>query len=507
MSPNHLLDVTARLVHGTHQTHYAREKGRLTGLLVNSRAWQRGYYDLLSIGIGATIAIAFATVGLWQKREEMLSQQMAAQGNVLADIGNSINGKYLSIYYSNLVNGTAIPGVADEYAPTMAELEAINVVPAGYSTTSAYGTPYVVSLAKAPTGCVAPACDIAGMVYINGAITDPSTGRPLTLDDSAAAIGGDGGYSDLLTPGTIAGPDGGWSLPNPMGNVAGILAMRVGYGSSGWSAYVRRDGSLPMEGDLNFKGTTGTLHNIANAATVNAQKVVTPSGNSVQIGSSFLYGDGTNSAIRQSGALYVQNSAGTAAADVNAGNVNASASVNATSNVNASGSMWSNGQITTNSNVSLAANGASVMGGGQLQVNANGPLYLNPWSGGQTIVGGGGGSGQLVVAGRLYANEYIQPNGVAAPGGACSPNGLIANSGSGPLFCQSGVWQAAGNVPTGTMCGGVTINGYTGQPAGGGTIYQTCQGMAFMTQGCPSGYYLATPYAADANWFYTCIKS
>ena len=362
----------------------------------------------------------------------------------MLDIGNLINSKYLSLYYSNLVNGTAIAGIANEYAPTMAELQAINVIPSGFSTTSAYGTPYQVALSKIPAGCVAPACDIAGKVYIGGAITDPSTGKPLILEDAAAAIGGDGGYSDTITPGTLTGMNGSWTDTNPLGTVAGVLAMRVGYGSSGWSAYVRRDGSLPMEGDLNFKGTTGTLHNIANAATVNAQKVVTPSGNSVQIGSSFLYGDGTNSAIRQNGALYVQNSAGTAAADVNAGNVNASASVNASGNVNASGGMWSNGQITTNSNVSLAANGAAVMGGGQLELNANGPLYLNPWSGGQTIVGGAGGSGQLVVAGRLYTNEYIQPNGWAAQGAGCSPNGLIANSGSGPLFCESGVWTAPG---------------------------------------------------------------
>ncbi|HDR9068285.1 TPA: shufflon system plasmid conjugative transfer pilus tip adhesin PilV [Burkholderia vietnamiensis] len=411
---------------------------RFRRILAGSRAGQRGVYDLVSLGIGATIVVAFATVGLWEKRQEMLSEQMSAQGGILLDIGNLVNGKYLALYYSNLVNGTAIPGVANEYAPTMAELKAINVIPAGFSTTSAYGFPYQVSLSKVPAGCIAPACDIAGNVYIGGAITDPSTGKPLTLADGAAAIGGDGGYSDTITPGTLTGMNGSWTDTNPVGNVAGVLAMRVGYGSSGWSAFVRRDGSLPMEGDLNFQGTTGTLHNIANAATVNAQKVVTPGGNSVQIGNSFLYGDGSNSAIRQNGALYVQNTAGTAPADVNVGSVNASG------NVNANGTIWSNGQITTNSNVYLASNAATVIGGGQLNVNANGPLYLNPWSGGQTIVGGGGGSGQLVVAGRLFANEYIQPNGWASQGAGCSPNGLIATSGSGPLFCQNGVWTAPG---------------------------------------------------------------
>lgn len=396
------------------------EESLSTRILKGSRTRQRGYYDLLSIGIGATIAIAFATVGLWQKREEMLSQQMAAQGDVLKDIGNAVSAKYLSLYYSNLVTGTSVPGIANQYAPTMAELEAINVVPAGYSTTSAYGTPYVISLTKTPAGCVAPSCDIAGLVYIAGAITDPSTGHPLTLDDGAAAVGGDGGYSDLAAPGSISGPDGEWSQPNPMGSVAGVLAMRVGYGSSGWSAYVRRDGSLPMEGDLNFKGTTGTRHNIDNAATVNAQTVVAAAGGNVKIGNSTVYGDATNSAIYQNGSLFLQHPDGSGADIAVVGNVNSQGTVNASGNVNATGSMWSNGQITTNSNVYLAQNGTSVLGAGQLQVNAGGNLFLNPWSGGTTIVGGGGGVGHLLTTGRMESQEYIQPDGMAAQGGGCS---------------------------------------------------------------------------------------
>lgn len=79
MSPNHLLHVTTCPARGMHRTYDARRKGLLTRMLIGSRGRQRGYYDLLSLGIGASIAIAFATVGLWQKREELLSQQMAAQ--------------------------------------------------------------------------------------------------------------------------------------------------------------------------------------------------------------------------------------------------------------------------------------------------------------------------------------------------------------------------------------------------------------------------------------------
>ncbi|KVD37046.1 hypothetical protein [Burkholderia ubonensis] len=450
MSPNHLLHVTTRPARGMHRTYDARRKGLLTRMLIGSRGRQRGYYDLLSLGIGASIAIAFATVGLWQKREELLSQQMAAQGDVLAEIGNSINGKYLSIYYSNLVNGTAIPGVANEYAPTMAELEAINVIPAGYSTTSVYGAPYVISLAKTPAGCVAPRCDIAGMVYIDGALTDPSTGRPLTLDDGAAAIGGDGGYSDIVTPDIIAGPDGAWSLPNPKGNVAGVLAMRVGYGSSGWSAFVRRDGSLPMEGDLNFKGTTGTLHSITNGNSITSQSLQTladgafgaPSvslANGKVIAFNQVPEGGVLGLVGANGqAVYLQSSNGRFRL------VNGSWNGELFS-VDQAGNVIANGNVQINGNTTMGANTQIYNPGTQYIETGGGNLYLKPWnSSGATIVGGGGGSGQLITTGRFTSNEYIQPNGWAAPGGACSPNGLIANSGTGPLFCQSGVWITAG---------------------------------------------------------------
>ncbi|MDH0341959.1 shufflon system plasmid conjugative transfer pilus tip adhesin PilV, partial [Chromobacterium haemolyticum] len=65
--------------------------------------------------------------------------------------------------------------------------------------------------------------------------------------------------------------------------------------------------------------------NLTVPGTVTANKVVTAAGNGVQVGSSFLYGDSTNTAIRQSGALYVQNADGSAAADINVSHANISA--------------------------------------------------------------------------------------------------------------------------------------------------------------------------------------
>ncbi|MGN6580205.1 MAG: shufflon system plasmid conjugative transfer pilus tip adhesin PilV [Bordetella sp.] len=60
----------------------------------------------------------------------------------------------------------------------------------------------------------------------------------------------------------------------------------------------------------------------------------------------------------------------------------------------------------------------------------------------------------LTVAGsvtgkRLQANEYLQIAGQAAPGGACSPNGLVGRTPEGLLLsCQSGVWTGFGGSTT-----------------------------------------------------------
>ncbi|MFP3637282.1 hypothetical protein, partial [Bacillus sp. SIMBA_033] len=67
----------------------------------------------------------------------------------------------------------------------------------------------------------------------------------------------------------------------------------------------------------------------------------------VQVGSTYFYGDGANSAVRQNGALYVQNANGTGPADINVNNANASGSANAALDVVAGRNIWaSNGAVT-----------------------------------------------------------------------------------------------------------------------------------------------------------------
>jgi len=485
-------------------------KARAARAMRSNRWRQRGEISLVGLALTATISMMMAGAALWGQRQDMLSDLRKAQGQMLFDIGNGYNSYIVNHYQGLTATTPVVSGVASPMSPTIANLQTTGDLPASYQSTSLInGLPYIAQLQKVPAGCTGGACNITGLVCVNGAITDPTTGNPQPLGDAVAGVGADGMASDPMSPGTLWGRNGSLSLANPIGSVAGTLCMQVGYNTSGWSQFVRKDGSIGMEGDFNLAGTNSVKHNINNVNALNAQSAVVNNGGSGIVtlggGKTAMYGDGTNAVIQSNGTLYTRDPTWARATDFQAqnistwngsvnsdhdvtaqGNVVANASVvsnwgnvsaangsvtaaydvNANRNVNANGNVWAAGNVTAN-NTLVSNTGALYLGGGgsridspgQLTVNASGgTLYLNPWSGTQTIVGGGGGSGQLVVAGRTFANEYVQVGGWAAQGGGCSPNGLIGNSGSGPLFCQNGVWKGLGgstSVSAYSMPGGV----------------------------------------------------
>ncbi|CAJ4320071.1 type IV prepilin [Burkholderia pseudomallei] len=302
----------------------------------------------------------------------------------------------------------------------------------------------------------------------------------------AQLVGGAGGYISTTNPTIANGSYGAWgpkTIQNSPGAGHMVYSLMFQNGSLVTDYLYRK--AVPghpelnnMQTDLGLTDTSGTPHNVTGANLISSQSLQSlangaygaPSvslANGKVISFNQVPEGGVLGLVGANGqAIYLESLNGTFRL------VNSPWNAQLFS-VDQGGNVVANGSITTNSgNVNLNANGAAVLGAGQLEVNANGPLYLNPWSGGQTIVGGGGGSGQLVVTGRLYANEYIQPNGWAAQGGGCSPNGLIANSGNGPLFCQSGVWVPAGGSTTffeqGTFNGDLAGQCIIANPATGG---------------------------------------
>ncbi|MCS6514646.1 shufflon system plasmid conjugative transfer pilus tip adhesin PilV [Burkholderia thailandensis] len=241
----------------------------------------------------------------------------------------------------------------------------------------------------------------------------------------AQLVGGAGGYISSPNPAVANGIYGAWgpkTIPNSprAGHMVYSLMFQNG---ALVSDYLYRK-VVPGHPELNQMNTAIDMggNNVNNAATVNAQKVVAPAGDSVQIGNSYYYGDGTNSAIRQNGALYVQNATGTAAADVNAGIINAQTVVTA------AGGNVKIGNSTYYGDASSSA------------IYQNGSLFIqHP----------GGAAADIAMVGNVnstatVSGAFLQPTANVALGSGCGSNAMFGKTASGPAFCQDGVWKAVG---------------------------------------------------------------
>jgi Tfp pilus assembly protein PilV len=387
-----------------------------------------GGFSLLEVSIAVVLAGMVTAAGLWFEAQKMRTQLADSQAEVLVTLNNAVNA-FEANSYSSLANGTSIPGVANPYAPSIAELTSLGLLTNGFSTRNLYGGGYQISLAKTPTGCVGTACNISGYT----AMTSPITGGNGREDDAAAGeallqAGGDAGISTMGFPGTINGTGGAWSMPNPMGNVGGILALRNGYAASGFSQFLRRDGSLPMTGNLNMNGQSVTNASVVGTNTLNAATV-----NASGISSGNIANSGT----------------------VTSGNVAAGNTVSAP-----------NGNITTLS--------TSTIGASQIwttNLNASETTSTNFLSAQNAGIAGNTWSGSATTGGRQTVGEYVQINGTANVGGGCGPNGLVAQNGAGQLLsCVNGVWRtpfSGTSVRYVWSSYGNVINAQTGAPDAG----------------------------------------
>ena len=295
-----------------------------------------GGFTLVEVGIAATLGAMLMSGALLFLSDYLRGQAAQAQGQALFAINQATNS-YESKYSTQLANNQpiAIPGYANVvniYSPTLAELFELGLLP-NATPSGSYG----IQINRTLVGGVP-----SGLVWINTPFVNNNGQVDQSLvGEAMLAAGGDAGMSTQGNPSHVVGADG-WTAANPVSsNPAGIIAMRNGAGSG---AYLRLDGSTPMQGGLNLNGnnitnsgtiatgtlnatttTTGTLSsgtvsasgniNGANLAasgnTSGAILTASAYGNDVYFGSSVLYSDGWNSVIRNNGgALYVQDKFG-----------------------------------------------------------------------------------------------------------------------------------------------------------------------------------------------------
>lgn len=426
-------------------------------------------FSLLEI----TLVLGVGTMVAFMKFQDMKNEQetiMAnAVGQQMKQIGEAVNG-YINIRYDKLSTLSNAAGTGTDPGPrtcsgsvceiTYQTLINEGLLPSAYTGTNANKSSYKIILKRDGT---TPNYVINGLITTSTAWIEGGKTRYDLLGNAMQIAGIDSGMT--RTTSNAFGYGGQWSETSANFNnitSAGQLAFRVGYNSALYSVYLRRDGTLPMTGDLNLDG-----HNINNIANINATGNITTT------------------------------------SDLQARNIKATGKVDADGNISAGNWVWAK-----NGYGDAIGFGGDAAGGDYeirldngtryliiyspnaadyttvLQVNRNtkidqrlGLMGYDPnelpsgWGGGLrtldvyaagTVGTGSGGtvnaymnssgniyaSGNIEATGRATVGEFIQLNGQATVGAACSPNGLQGRTVDGQILsCVNGVWNFSGEQP------------------------------------------------------------
>ncbi|TES73157.1 shufflon system plasmid conjugative transfer pilus tip adhesin PilV [Burkholderia cepacia] len=420
-----------------------------------------------------------------------LQNGVATQRQVMTDVTTAQQQQQWVAAVTNYVNQniSSLQGTVTTSPTvlTVATVKAANVgLPAGFTGTNPFNQTWTAAVTQPTAG------NLQVLVYTTGgnAIQDQRLGS------IARAAGGFGGMIPVNNSGVYAGGAanaygafGAWQIPTAgYGVTGGRPASLLNFTNGTLTNNFLYRNAVPGQPQLNRMNTGIDMNgnDVTNAGNV-ATNTLTASGKIATNGEDPNdmppgWGGGVRTWDVYAGGTVAAGAGGGAqpAAYMNYTGQISGRQINSSGDVSANGNLFGANGVVTNGNVTLSSGGTSITNPGRMHINAGENLYLQPWSGGRTVVGGGGGSGQLEVSGRLYADEYVQVNGWAQQGAGCSPNGLIANSGNGPLFCQSGVWTAGGSLSTVQVdSGGWQNQAYAGCPAS----YTVIGGSCAMTRG------------------------
>lgn len=382
--------------------------------------------------LGALFAVligmmAIAPVVSYQ-RQGVENQRIATTAGQFTAISNAANG-YLQANYASLEAASTASTPATITVPM---LQATGFLSPAISATNPYGQTWSVQVLQPTAG------SLQALVLSSGGSAISERVAPAIAAQAGAAGGGFipyAGQYGSLSSASAQGAFGHWSLSmagytNPgAGHLAGLVAFN---NSSQQQDYLYR-AAVPGAPQLNTMSTALNMggNDVTNAGTVTAAKAVLPAGNSLQIGSQIVYGDGTNIALRTPGTVFLQGSNGSGNAPLNVGAVSANGNITTTANVLAQGT-YLKGDGTNNYAGATSPNGQMASqilannGGAQTTVQDSQGHYAQLWAspGNAGITTTGTVSAQNVDA----QGAYLGGNGSYNAAGANSPdNTMYAN--------------------------------------------------------------------------------
>ena len=401
---------------------------------------QRGF-TLLEVLLAIGVSLSIGAVALTELRRGNESKQAMAVGQQSAMVGKALN-TYLALQYSHIVSLANSPGVGSAEDPgprtCTANVTTVNgnpasictittdtlvrsgLLPTSFSGRNAFGAEYNIYIRVVGTS---PNWIVEGLVVTNQPYTTGAGNRYDLLGQAMQEAGADSGMTRTLAN-TMEGLNGTWrdnswpavthnGITYPGVNQLGLLGYRAGYGSSGYAAYLRLDGTTPMNGSLDLDG-----HNIENVGTLEAENaVLTGAGTSLSMNNTtaanrtdLVTGAGTLG-IRNANGVRFENLSGTAAGNVATGHLTVDGNIDSNGDISADGNLQAQDVIASR-NMSAQGNlsvGGTIQGA-SVSTTGNG-----------NIIAGGTGEvrGYTVRASNaVVANNYtLNGSGLTATGG------------------------------------------------------------------------------------------
>lgn len=210
--------------------------------------------------LSISVFIGFVAFSQLVKGQEVNKAQYA--GDQIKMIGESVNA-YISNHYDVLSTLSNATGTSSDLGPrtcntatgsctiTTATLMNEGLLPSSYSGKNVYGYGYNILLKRSGT---APYYKINGMVLTDTSLGIGSNIRYDLLGQAMLKAGIDSGMTNNSSS-VVSGFNGSWTANNSdFSNInkIGLLAYQAGYGTYNYSVFLRRDGTLPMTGNLNM---------------------------------------------------------------------------------------------------------------------------------------------------------------------------------------------------------------------------------------------------------------
>ena len=235
---------------------------------------------ILVLGIGSSITF-LSFQQMLRKQEDTLAKTVGEQ---IKQLGNSVNS-YIAVHYDKLSTLQNADGTTTDPGPrncvTTTSTCSISIqtlineglLPQTYSVQNLFNSAYTIALKRSGS---APYYNVTGIITTDNAWLGAGSSVRFDLLGKAMQEAGIDSGMTRENSNVLNGYKGLWNhTTTEFSNInkLGQLGYQVGYGSYSYSIYLRRDGSLPMTGNLNMGGQS-----INNAQDINGAGNLTMNG-------------------------------------------------------------------------------------------------------------------------------------------------------------------------------------------------------------------------------------